>query len=352
MASRKLPFEIGTRFGDWEVLEQLQREVNAQSGQRLELLSRVRCVCGTEKVLANGYLRTGSSKGCGCRRGRALAMSGVTHGRSYDPLYKLWSSIKYRIAHQSTYSGICMHGPWRSNFTLFADYIESLGPKPSPQHTLDRRDPAGDYAPGNLRWADKTEQSINRRNSMIRNVLLNSTVCIGQTYDMLTVLDVFVQRKHGRNWYAAKVQCACGTIKNVYQKQLLSPKTKSCGCFKRRNLLLGPKALAKPIEANGKALSMREHARQQGVSPHVIWNRIHKLGWETKRAITEPLRVYALIEAIGESLTVSQWEQRTGIPAKIIAKRIRKLGWAPDRAVTEPVRPWRSKETHFQSHDG
>jgi len=274
-------------------------------------------------------------------------MRGITHGKSYTPNYRLWSSIKHRLKSDTNYInlGTKMYEPWRHDFTAFDVFIMSLGPKPTAQHTLDRIEPTGDYAPGNLRWADKTTQSSNRRNAMVTNLLANSIVKVGQKYDLLTVLSVTVVRKHKRNWYGAKVQCDCGTIKTVYQKQLLSPKTKSCGCFKNKNLLLGHKALEKPITAEGETLSLRAWARRKGISPQVIWTRIHKLGWDPADAVTRPLREAALVEVKGEKLTAAQWSQRSGVPALVIMKRLEKFGWDPERAVTQPVRGWHRKST-------
>jgi len=334
------PFEPGTRFGDWEVIVQFEQLIPSKTrGYALEAMSRVRCVCGTEKVLKSNYMRAGHSKGCGCRRGRALAMSGLTHGKSRSQNYKLWSWIKYRLKNQAAYEGIRMHAPWLHDFEAFDAFIETLGPKPTPQHTLDRIEATGHYEPGNLRWADKTTQSLNRRNAMTTNLLANSLVKVGQKYDLLTVIEVVVIERHGRNWYGAKVRCDCGTVKSIYQKQLLSPKTKSCGCLKNRNLRLGSAAIETPIEANGESRSLSAWARHLGTSPQVIWNRIHKYGWEPARAVTEPLQQDPLIEVNGEKLTAADWAKRHGVPVRVIGKRIM-MGWAPADAVTTPVRAW------------
>ncbi|RYE42055.1 MAG: hypothetical protein EOP24_34385 [Hyphomicrobiales bacterium] len=50
-------------------------------------------------------------------------------------------------------------------FQTFDGFMEEVGAKPSPSHTLDRRVPGGAYSPGNVRWATKTEQANNRRNT-------------------------------------------------------------------------------------------------------------------------------------------------------------------------------------------
>ena len=41
--------------------------------------------------------------------------------------------------------------------------LESIGPRPSPEHSLDRIDNEGHYEPGNLRWSTQVEQMANRR---------------------------------------------------------------------------------------------------------------------------------------------------------------------------------------------
>ncbi|NIQ13395.1 MAG: hypothetical protein GTO02_02985, partial [Candidatus Dadabacteria bacterium] len=59
--------------------------------------------------------------------------------------------------------GIKFNLDWYTDFWLFVKEIESLGPKPTPRHTLDRIDNNGDYIIENLRWADKSLQSSNQR---------------------------------------------------------------------------------------------------------------------------------------------------------------------------------------------
>jgi len=43
------------------------------------------------------------------------------------------------------------------------NFIADLGERPSLNLTLDREDPNGNYEPGNCVWANKAQQSINRR---------------------------------------------------------------------------------------------------------------------------------------------------------------------------------------------
>ena len=57
--------------------------------------------------------------------------------------------------------GITVCDEWREDFWCFA---WMMGPKPSPEYSIERVDNDHIYCPENCKWATKKEQSLNRRN--------------------------------------------------------------------------------------------------------------------------------------------------------------------------------------------
>ena len=47
----------------------------------------------------------------------------------------------------------------------FESFLADVGPKPTPQHTLERKNNDGNYEPGNVMWATRRVQARNRSTS-------------------------------------------------------------------------------------------------------------------------------------------------------------------------------------------
>lgn len=89
---------------------------------------------------------------------------GVTHGMSNSPEYGIYANEKYRCTNPKNkdwedYGGRGI----KFLFTSFEQFFAELGPRPSPQHSVDRIDDDGNYEPGNVRWATASQQNRNRR---------------------------------------------------------------------------------------------------------------------------------------------------------------------------------------------
>ena len=48
-------------------------------------------------------------------------------------------------------------------YKSFEEFLNDVGLRPTPKHSLDRKDNNGHYESGNCRWATKSEQGKNRR---------------------------------------------------------------------------------------------------------------------------------------------------------------------------------------------
>lgn len=84
----------------------------------------------------------------------------------------MWLNMNSRCCHPSSTSyasygarGIRVCDEWRGRGG-FERFFAHVGPRPSSAHSIDRIDVDGDYAPGNVRWATRTEQAENTRQSV------------------------------------------------------------------------------------------------------------------------------------------------------------------------------------------
>lgn len=88
------------------------------------------------------------------------------HGLSSSSEYGSWGAMITRceLPTSSEYirygaKGVKVCKRWRESFTAF---YEDMGPKPTPNHSLDRINSEGNYEPNNCRWASPSLQSFNQ----------------------------------------------------------------------------------------------------------------------------------------------------------------------------------------------
>lgn len=216
------------------------------------------CDCGQYTVVYAGSLRRGATNSCGCLA-QECAKSRGTHRMTGTAEYCTWTRIiqrctdtKYHGYHKYGGRGISICGRWRQSFEAF---LEDIGPRPTPKHSIDRIDNDGNYEPGNCRWATAREQANNRR-----------------TNRLLTV--------DGETWTVAQWAERTGLPDHVIRTRLHR------GWTPRRAITTMPRT-PRQITIHGTTMSIGQWAARLNVPPSVIYGRL-RLGWPVAQVLTGP----------------------------------------------------------------
>jgi hypothetical protein len=86
-----------------------------------------------------------------------------THRLSKTPEYHIWSSAKKRCTNPKDGRWYCYGARGIQCNLTFEEFFAIVGPRPSPEYTIDRINNDGNYEAGNLRWATRSENIRNRR---------------------------------------------------------------------------------------------------------------------------------------------------------------------------------------------
>lgn len=209
----------------------------------------------------------------------------------------------------------------------------------------------------------------------------------GQRFGRLVVLSYSHSdtRPSGRARHYVNCACDCGNMIAVWDSQLKSGGTLSCGCLQRERAseahlthghtkngarskvyntyhgidqrCYNPQHHKYP-NYGGRGIGVFSGWRGEGgfekfyayigdpPSPQHQIDRIDNNGsyvpgnihWATRIEQMNNMRSNHLIEHVGESLTLTQWSERLGIKQSTLRMRLGKYGWSIERAFTTPVR--------------
>lgn len=147
-----------------------------------------KCECGKAFNAVGSRLRKGVTKSCGClvsawgssmgsnpqfikKRAEKITKHGQKRKGNASAEYKTWLGMKSRCNTPSNKDyeqwggrGIRVCDEWQSDFSQF---FKDMGPKPTPQHTIDRENSNGNYEPRNCRWATTQQQGAENRRGFV-----------------------------------------------------------------------------------------------------------------------------------------------------------------------------------------
>lgn len=162
MTGRLILVTPGEMFGYLRVLEVLEPRRDARGASRRWVRCQCRCGAVTDHRLAS--LRCGGALSCGCLRLERV----TSHGKTHSPEHRTWRDMLQRCLNPKNpryrdYGGrgIKVCDRWLS----FENFYEDMGERPVGDLSIDRRDNDGNYESDNCRWATRTEQQNNRRDS-------------------------------------------------------------------------------------------------------------------------------------------------------------------------------------------
>ncbi len=134
---------------------------------------------------------------------KIVAMKRRMHGLSKTPEYLAWKAMKWRCneknkANRKYYfdKGIGVFQEWADSFPLFRAYI---GFMPHEGMEVDRIDGSKGYHPGNVRWANRTQQMRNREGNCL--VTINDeTLTVAEWAERSGIPETTVRYRVHRGW--------------------------------------------------------------------------------------------------------------------------------------------------------
>jgi len=172
--------------------------------------------------------------------------------RQFHSEFRAWQNMKQRCYNPNEWCfpryggrGIIVCKRWLHSF---ANFLEDMGPKPSPKLSLDRINNDGNYEPNNCRWATWSQQ---KKNSTSGSKCLDIT---GHRFNRLVAQHMLPKTSNISRWQCL---CDCGNTCVVPVGHLRSGHTRSCGCLQRDVTI-----------ARNKGITLPSRLDEQQLNPH------------------------------------------------------------------------------------
>ena len=204
--------KVGEKYGRLTVLHEIEprRYINSDGRMRYKHYWHCCCECGNETDVAEGALKRGDIRSCGCLRKDVTGRKRKTHGLTGTRLFCIYHGIKSRCYNKNdkyyyNYGGrgITMCDEWLNDFNSFVKWANENGYSDIPYNvggvSIDRIDNDKGYSPDNCRWATRIEQNNNTRTN--RRITVNGETHTVSEWSRITGIELHVIndriRKHG-----------------------------------------------------------------------------------------------------------------------------------------------------------
>jgi DNA-binding CsgD family transcriptional regulator len=244
------------------------------------------------------------------------------HGMSNSPEFSCWHGMKSRCLNKNSKNyhryggrGITICERWLNSFENF---YEDMGPKPSPNHSIDRKNNNGNYEPSNCRWATAKEQLDNREITV-------RTKLNGELLTVSEISDILKMNRH----------TVYNRIKNDTDLTAPVKQHPSYGTILKYPFNAGMYSVPQIASMTGlKDYNIRHHmakgmTAQQAVS--------YILDGEVEDFKNDDIKTLKLYEYKGKNYTVGGLSKHSGLPKNVIADRLFS-GMSVHQAVTQPIR--------------
>ncbi len=192
----------GQRFGRLVVIK-----MDSKKDGRYRWLCK--CDCGNTSVIQVTSLRTGKTQSCGCfgKEIRMWAMStrnGSTKKNRDE--YTCWCRMIRRCTDRENEfyenyggRGITVCDRWTREADGWNNFLKDMGPRPSKELSLDRIDNNKGYYPNNCRWATRTQQQRNKRNT-VKITYNGKTMCVVEWAEEIGVSYKCLMQRLRKGW--------------------------------------------------------------------------------------------------------------------------------------------------------
>jgi hypothetical protein len=154
--SKRLLINPGQRFGKLVTIRPALS--SAMHGSRWLCL----CDCKSEYIARAAHLMAGEVASCGCVKS--------IHRKSHLPEYGIWNSMVRRCTNQGDTRwdryggrGIKVCDRWLGSFENF---LSDMGPRPSADFQIERKNNDGNYEPDNCCWIHRRLQARNKQTNV------------------------------------------------------------------------------------------------------------------------------------------------------------------------------------------